>query len=209
MAINEKPLLYDFWKRSRIDNSAKINDTDLEVGWDQDIKVLYELGIGMEETLQFLYFNNPSYDEFLHWLNKIKNTSAIVEINEASKNENDVLTKEDLIFWKENGYLVLRNVISQQECVAAQNAIWEFLNMKADDPSTWYKNHDEKKGLMVSFVHHPTLDANRESPIIRKAYEQLYKSTEIYKTIDKVSFNPPETMQSHFMGSKLHWDVSL
>jgi len=81
--------------------------------------------------------------------------------------------------------------------------------MKAGDPSTWYQTHDEKKGLMVSFVHHPTLDANRESPIIRKAYEQLYNSKEIYKTIDKVSFNAPETKHFNFMGSKLHWDVSL
>lgn len=63
--------------------------------------------------------------------------------------------------------------------------------------------------MMVHFSDHPTLNANRNSPRIKKAYEQLYQSTAIYKTIDKVSFNPPITKNYSFKGSNLHWDISL
>jgi len=63
--------------------------------------------------------------------------------------------------------------------------------------------------MMVHFSDHPTLNANRNSPRIKKAYEQLYQSNAIYKTIDKVSFNPPIAKNYSFKGSDLHWDVSL
>jgi ectoine hydroxylase-related dioxygenase (phytanoyl-CoA dioxygenase family) len=62
---------------------------------------------------------------------------------------------------------------------------------------------------MLNLINHPHLDRNRQSPKIKKAYEQLYNSTNIYKRIDKVSFNPPETPDFRFAGDGLHWDVSL
>ena len=62
---------------------------------------------------------------------------------------------------------------------------------------------------MLNFSDHETLNKNRFSPRIKKAYEQLYNTTNIYKTIDKVSFNPPETNDFTFLGSALHWDTSL
>ncbi len=65
------------------------------------------------------------------------------------------------------------------------------------------------RGLMLMFYHHPSLEVVRNLPVIRKAFEQLYGSTNIHKVIDKVSFNPPETSTFKFKGSPLHWDVSL
>lgn len=62
---------------------------------------------------------------------------------------------------------------------------------------------------MLNFSDHETLNRNRFSARIRKAYEQLYTTPKIYKTIDKVSFNPPETTDFIFLGSPLHWDTSL
>ncbi|MBY0572700.1 MAG: phytanoyl-CoA dioxygenase family protein [Undibacterium sp.] len=212
MTAENKPLLYDLWKKSCSSVSLSSNENghqDSEDSWEQNIKVLYQLGIGMEETIRFLYLNQPTYAEFESWLNQTKNVSSSAGSSEIDENQNDVLTEADLKFWDENGYLVLRNVISRQQCIATQNAICAFLNMQAENSLTWYQSHEDKKGLMVSLVHHPTLDANRESAIIRKAYQQLYRSTEIYKTIDKVSFNPPVSEHACFMGSQLHWDVSL
>lgn len=195
--------LYNLWERACVPMPKK-NTTDVTETWNDEIKALYTLGIGMEETLQFLYFNKPSEDEFKNWLNGFQNKTT--STNSISEN---VLTDEDLNFWNKNGYLVLKNVITKQQCLATQQAIWDFLEMNPNDSSTWYNFHPQQKGLMLTFTHHPTLDANRNSPIIQKAYEQLYNSTKIYKTIDKVSFNPPETDSFHFLGSKLHWDASL
>lgn len=62
---------------------------------------------------------------------------------------------------------------------------------------------------MVNFYNHPTLEKNRASIKIQKAYERLYQTNKIYKTIDIVSFNPPVTKQYNFLGGNLLWDVSL
>lgn len=207
--INQWPILYNLWERTCAPIAKKTEDFTVKETWSKEVYALYELGIGMEETIRFLYIDKPSLDEFKNWLSKFKSTILINDLSGNNSLNEDVLTKDDLMFWKQNGYVVLKNVISEKQCIATQLAIWEFLNMTINDPTSWYKTHEDKRGLMVLFTHHPTLDANRESPIIKKAYEQLYGTTEIYKTIDKVSFNPPETHQFPFLGSKLHWDVSL
>lgn len=192
--------LYNLWQRS----CASTHMAQEAETWDDEVHALYTLGIGMEETIQFLYFNKPSENEFKNWLNNSQNKHVTKNVIDQN-----VLTDDDLNFWNKNGYLVLKSVIPKQQCLATQKAIWDFLKMNSNDSSTWYNTHPQQKGLMLTFTHHPTLDANRNSPIIQKAYEQLYNSTQIYKTIDKVSFNPPETDSFHFLGSKLHWDVSL
>lgn len=206
LTTEEYQILYNLWEMVCLSQTKKVEPQDSRENWEEQVQTLYSLGIGMEETIRFLYHNKPSLEEFESWIYKSK-TSIKGTLN-VTVNE-DVLTPEDLIFWKQNGYVVLRNVISKEQCVATQKAIFEFLEMQENEPSSWYKFHPEKRGLMVTFTNHQTLNANRESYKIQRAYEQLYGTAEIYKTIDKVSFNPPETDQYCFLGSKLHWDVSL
>lgn len=201
-------ILYNLWERTCKPTVKKQDDKGHAENWVNEVSALYTLGIGIEETLRFLYFDKPSLNEFKNWLDTFKNKAATNLLSNTTQTEN-ILTTQDLDFWNENGYVVLQNAITKQQCLDTQKAIWEFLDMDVNNPFSWYTSHPEQRGLMLLFSHHPTLDANRESIRIRKAYEQLYNSTEIYKTIDKVSFNPPETNQFHFLGSKLHWDVSL
>ncbi|KQO22968.1 phytanoyl-CoA dioxygenase [Flavobacterium sp. Leaf82] len=172
--------------------------------WNEEIKALYLLGISMEETLQFLYFEKPDFETFKIWINARQNKNTAVD-----DFTNDVLTEQDLEFWTKNGYVIIKNAISEQDCEATQQAIWHYLEMDSNKKETWYKRHQEQKGLMLNFSDHETLNRNRLSPRIKKAYEQLYNSSKIYKTIDKVSFNPPETDEFTFLGSSLHWDTSL
>lgn len=40
--------------------------------WNIFQKMLFEYGIGMEETLQFLYFNQPNAQDFQAWIDKNK-----------------------------------------------------------------------------------------------------------------------------------------
>ncbi|WP_264537467.1 phytanoyl-CoA dioxygenase family protein [Flavobacterium sp. N1736] len=196
-------ILEKLWKRALYpaDLSTK-NDTK---NWDEEIKTLYKLGISMEETLQFLYFEKPDFESFKFWItNKQKNENTESEAFIAN-----VLSQEDLEFWNENGYIIVKNAISKKDCEDTQQAIWDFLKMDSNNKETWYKRHENQKGLMLNFSDHETLNKNRFSPRIKKAYEQLYNSTNIYKTIDKVSFNPPETEEFTFLGSPIHWDTSL
>lgn len=185
--------------------------------WQEETRMLYELGIGMEETIRFLYSDKPSLEAFEDWLkqrSKVPFTHEGIEhlfrdSVPASSFIEDTLTSDDLEFWKRNGYVILKNVIPTEQCKAAREAIWNFMNASADEPETWYSMHQEQRGMMLMFYHHPALEEIRQSARIRKAYEQLYGHTRLYATMDKVSFNPPERPGYSFKGSPLHWDVSL
>lgn len=195
-------ILENLWKRSaNPDNYRKENTQN----WDNEMKTLFELGISMEDTLQFLYFNKPDFETFKSWINDRKK-NIYTEIADLTEN---VLFEEDLEFWDKNGYVVVKNAISKKDCEATQQAIWDYLQMDKYKKGTWYIKHPDQKGLMLNFSDHETLNKNRLSPKIKKAYEQLYKTSNIYKVIDKVSFNPPENENFVFLGSPLHWDISL
>ncbi|MFH6990916.1 phytanoyl-CoA dioxygenase family protein [Flavobacterium sp. FlaQc-48] len=196
-------ILEQLWKRAV--HPSNMPAADNNQTWNLEIKTLYQLGIGMEETLQFLYFEKPDFENFKIWINK-RQRSLNTQDNNFTAN---VLSAEDLQFWDKNGYIVIKNAISEKDCESTQQAIWDFLEMDPGKKETWYKRHQDQKGLMLNFSDHETLNRNRFSPTIKKAYEQLYKTTDLYKTIDKVSFNPPETEQFTFIGSPLHWDTSL
>ncbi|MDQ6529969.1 phytanoyl-CoA dioxygenase family protein [Flavobacterium sp. LHD-85] len=194
-------VLEQLWKRTA--NSKNSNSDN--ANWDHEIKTLYQLGIGMEDVLQFLYFEKPDFETFKIWINSRKQ-DPLSEIEDLTEN---VLSEQDLEFWNQNGYIVVKNAISKESCEETQKAIWEYLKMDPDKKESWYEGHEDLKGLMLNFSDHETLNRNRFSPKVKKAYEQLYKTTKIYKTIDKVSFNPPETENFSFLGSALHWDMSL
>lgn len=193
-------VLEQLWKRT-INQNSNSNNTN----WDNEIKTLYQLGISMEDTLQFLYFEKPDFETFKIWINTRKRDTAL----ETADLTENILSEQDLEFWNQNGYIVVKNAISKEDCEDTQKAIWEYLKMDPDNKKGWYERHEEQKGLMLNFSDHQTLNRNRFSPKVKKAYEQLYKTTKIYKTIDKVSFNPPETENFSFLGSLLHWDMSL
>ncbi|OXG09091.1 ectoine hydroxylase-related dioxygenase (phytanoyl-CoA dioxygenase family) [Flavobacterium araucananum] len=196
-------ILENLWKRTV--NPSGSTSADHTNDWDNETKTLYQLGISLEDTLQYLYFEKPDFENFKIWITK-RQRNKVTETEDFAEN---VLTKEDLEFWDKNGYIIVKNALTKQECEATQQAIWEYLEMDPNKKETWYNKHEDQKGLMLNFSDHDTLNNNRFSPKIKKAYEQLYNTTKIYKTIDKVSFNPPENATFTFLGSPLHWDTSL
>jgi len=195
--MDDNVILHGLWQRC-IQGGTAANSQ-------QEARVLYARGITLEETLQFLFHAQPAEDDFLSWI--AARTRPLPA--EALLPHEDVLTDAELRFWKEHGYLVLRNAVPYAQCLAAQAAIWEFLDASPDDPASWYKTHPGKRGLMLQFSDHPALAANRHNARIRRAYQQLYGKQAIYASVDKASFNPPETDTYNFIGSPLHWDTSL
>ncbi|MCB9047083.1 MAG: phytanoyl-CoA dioxygenase family protein [Chitinophagales bacterium] len=171
--------------------------------WSKQVRHLSQYGIGMPEALGYLYHEGPSFEAFSRWILQHKTTHA------TNGHDEPVLSQADLGHWNENGYVVVKNAVSPEQCEAARDAIWEFLGASPHVPETWYLPHPQKKGLMVDLFQHPALNDNRSAGRIKKAYEQLYGATDIYLLIDKVSFNPPETQEHKFNGCSLHWDVSL
>ena len=200
--MDQWPVLQRFWQRA-LDPGFTTDPADPVDRWLEEVKVLNRMGLAMETALQFLHHQRPTLDAYRQWLQEQRKDALPPAAAE------DVLSEEDLAFWDENGYLVLKDAVSAQQCADARQAIWDFLRASPDVPQSWYRPHEGKRGLMLNFFDHPALDTNRQSNRIYQAYRQLYGSAAIHRTIDKTGFNPPENGSFQFMGSPLHWDVSL
>lgn len=216
-----------FWSQT-IDACNGKEAVKTETDFRHSSLVLNGLGLPLEETIQYLLREMPDFDEFENWI-LMKNGGAIdalqierincrltgqpygenlrTALREIEESEN-VLTSEDLKFWEENGYVVIREAVTKAQARAAEKAVWEFLGMSADDPASWYEK-PVGKGIMMEFYHHPALAENRRAPRIRKAFSQLWQTADLWTTTDRTSFNPPETDRYKFQGPHLHWDMSL
>lgn len=201
--LDDGPALLGLWRRCTQHGPAAAAENKLAA------RALYRRGIAMQETLQLLYGQQPSLDVFTAWIAARTRIAASAPVETDHR---DVLSAADLRCWDSHGYVVLRGAVPRAQCDAAGLAIWEYLGASALEPASWYQPHPGKQGMMLQFSDHPALQANRRVAAIRHAYQQLYRrhdSGAIYPTVDKVSFNPPETAHYRYHGSALHWDVSL
>ncbi len=186
-----------------------------------DIALLNFLGLGLLPAYQYLHEQQPDFETFEQWVTSqggrqvtaqtIQQCNALLH-NTASSQPPvaaDVLTPEDIAFWEEHGYVVIKNAVAEEDCAASREAIWHYLQMDAQDPVSWYKKDHPAQGIMVPLYRHPAIDKNRNSATIRRAFEQLWQRTDLIVTTDKCGFNPPETDSYRYMGIGLHWDVSL
>ena len=119
-----------------------------------------------------------------------------------------VLSSEDLAFWEENGYVVVHDAVPPENCKAAEQAVWEFLEMDANDPESWYPD-PPRRGIMVEIYQHQALWDNRQYPRIHQAFSQIWDTEKLWVSFDRASMNPPERPDWKFAGPYLHWDMSL
>lgn len=188
--------------------SAGIGGPTSGPDWQRQVRALYRRGISLEAALQFLYRERPGPQAFQGWLLEYGRPPPGAGQPVESSHEG-ALSAAQRAFWDRNGYLVLQGAVPRAQCEAACAAIWDFLGASPGDPASWYRDHPGKRGMMLDFYDHPALAANRGAALVRRVCEQLYGTTDLYPSIDKVSFNPPETSDWRFQGSPLHWDASL
>ena len=50
-----------------------------------------------------------------------------------------LLTDNDREFFKENGYLVVRGALTQEEIDAALNKVWDSIDEDRNDPESWIR----------------------------------------------------------------------
>ena len=120
---------------------------------------------------------------------------------------NPPLSEEDLRFWKENGYVVAREVVNIENCRAAEKAIWEFAEMDPDDPETWYP--DPPVGITKEIYQHQALWDNRQHPRLHQAFSQIWGTEKLSVSRDRASINPPERPGYEYRGPWLHWDLKI
>jgi hypothetical protein len=194
--------------------------------WVADNTLIYGLGVGLHETLQYLFYNAPEFEAFERWILE-KNGGAIdpariARINAAlsgstgpaeapvldAAQSEPVLSAADLEFWETNGYVVVHDAVPPETRQAAESAIYEFLGMDPAQPDTWY-SMPHGHSIWVPLLHHPALWANRNSPRIHRAFAQLWGRSDLWVTVDQAGLNPPERPGWPFPGPHLHWDSSI
>jgi phytanoyl-CoA dioxygenase PhyH len=191
-----------------------------------DHVVIDGLGLGLEQTLQYLGRSAPTFEQFERWIVATTggvSATQIERINAAVAGESysdavkqrlatidaapPVLSEQDLALWDEHGYLVLHDAVPPEIREMAAAAIWEHLQASADDPCSWYRSRPNS--IMVQYFQHPAFTAIRRSERIHKAFAQLWGTADLWATTDRVGFNAPEREGWRFPGPHLHWDVSL
>lgn len=212
-----------FWSKIIAKKSGLLAAEAYEEEWITDTAMLDAIGVGIGQVYPYLYQENKSFEEFEDWILQCNNGTIPAEKIErfhlflkgqqlkqgSAAHEPPVLTEDDLAFWEKNGYVILHDAISPEDCIQTEALIWEYLQMDKNDPATWYQPHKDQQGIMVQLFQHPVLQSNRDSRRIRKAYEQLWGTDDLWVNTDRVGFNPPETDRWKFPGPDLHWDVSL
>ena len=211
-----------FWDKCQHKKMGNLDAGSLVEEWNIDTTLLSAIGVGLEQTLKEIYSSSYEFSKFEDWVLSVNNGFLSQEkihqfnnyilnrsINFKEDTIEKVLDESDLAFWQENGYIIIKNAISQQDCEDSISAICDFIEIERHDPSTWYKIHPARQGIMVQLFQHPALEKNRVSEKIRKVYEQLWSRTDLWVNTDRVGFNPPETESWKFPGPNMHWDVSL
>lgn len=190
-----------------------------------DRLLCFALGLGIEQVMRFLA-NPCSLEEFYAW---IIETGAPDTINlhrlQAKLTDETpslaaqefltsidalpaVLSSDDLQHWQQYGYVIVPNVISPAECAACSELVFANVQAHPNRPETWY-GYDNRQGIMVQKFQAPALEAARRSKRMHKAMAQLWGSADLFVTIDRCGFNPPERVDYQFPGPHLHWDCEL
>jgi ectoine hydroxylase-related dioxygenase (phytanoyl-CoA dioxygenase family) len=221
-----KRLWHKIQLRKQANSSAKAQQQLAEIPaseWLLDRILLDQLSAGLEPAIQQLYSAHKLAD-VEYWLASVNDgeitAAKIQRTNRAIINfiENKItnldeiappLDAQQLAHWDEHGYLIIPGVLSASESAAARAAIWDFLQMRAEDPASWYQSSAQMKKIMVQLFAHPALEVARTSEYIRRIFQQLWQRDDVVMTTDRVGFNPPETGQWQFPGPGIHWDVEL
>lgn len=204
-----------FWSKAMVQRAGSTNQWQEE--FDMDRALLDCLGLGLEPTLSYLYQYAPSFPEFESWISTqtnlgertvfVERFNNLFESHPNNSTARDFLSPEDLRFFDEQGYVIIRNVLSEEECFDTVKVITGHLHIDLQRTETWYAAHTSRQGIMVNFFKHEVLERNRYASKIRKAYECLWRTSNLWVSTDRVGFNPPETETWKFPGTHLHLDI--
>jgi len=210
----------NYWLR-RTGRAAQQGGKDMA-----DRILLDALGLGIEQTLLPLMRERPDFatfeawvfetvgvpdadriDRYNAWFDRLPAPAATRHRLAAIDAMPAVLDADELRHWDEHGYVVLRAAISRDEAADLEALLWRLIDARPDQPATWYG--PRTNGIMIQHFQHPAQEAVRRSARIHKAFAQLWGTSDLWSSTDRMSFNPPETASRHFPGPHLHWDVSI
>lgn len=123
-----------------------------------------------------------------------------------------VLSEDDWTFWKENGYIVIKNAVAKEQVRTTADFLWEFEEKDPNDPETWYappRAEMQMKELtgtgMVEVYNHQLLWDNRQVQKVYDAFVDVWGTEKLWVTIDRANLNFPIRPGFEQKGF-IHWD---
>jgi Phytanoyl-CoA dioxygenase (PhyH) len=123
-----------------------------------------------------------------------------------------VLSEADWLFWRENGYVIIRNAVPREQALATAAFLWEFEEKDPKDPETWYappraemKMKELANTGMVEVYNHQNLWNNRQMPRVHDAFADIWGTEKLWVTIDRANLNVPLRLGFAYKGF-IHWD---
>jgi hypothetical protein len=123
-----------------------------------------------------------------------------------------VLSEADWQFWRENGYVIIRNAVPREQALATAAFLWEFEEKDSKDPETWYappraemKMKELTNTGMVEVYNHQNLWNNRQMPRVHAAFADIWGTEKLWVTIDRANLNVPLRPGFEYKGF-IHWD---
>ena len=218
------PHLHSYWSRLMAARTGQA--TGHNPDYHRDRLLLSTLGLGLEQTMQYVLQNAPDFASFTAWITATAGQPELADIqrwqalyqgaampdkilrlHQQIATMPEVLSEADMQHWEEHGYVVLHEAVPAADCAAAAQVIWEQLGAREDDVESWY--HGQHANIMVQLFQSAAFDKNRRSLRIHKAFSQLWGTADLWLTIDRCGFNVPERPGHQFRGPDLHWDMSL
>ena len=139
-------------------------------------------------------------------------TSNVMLRKDATAESLRVLTCDQWRFWKENGYVVIKNAVERKEAIETAKFLWEFEEKDSKNPETWYappRATMEMKELagtgMVEVYNNQHLWNNRQKTRVYDAFVDIWGTEKLWVTIDRANLNFPIRDGYEYKGF-IHWD---
>ena len=139
-------------------------------------------------------------------------TSNVMLRKDATAESLRVLTYDQWRFWKENGYVVIKNAVERKQAIETAKFLWEFEEKDSKNPETWYappRATMEMKELagtgMVEVYNNQHLWNNRQKTRVYDAFVDIWGTEKLWVTIDRANLNFPIRDGYEYKGF-IHWD---
>lgn len=143
-------------------------------------------------------------------------STAVVEDiklrGEATPDSLRVLSMEQWEFWKNNGYVVIKNAVLAEQASQTAAFLWEFEEKDPKDKNTWYtapRAEMQMKELvgtgMVEVYNHQRLWDNRQTQRVYDSFVDIWGTEKLWVSIDRANLNFPIQPGFEYKGF-IHWD---
>lgn len=123
-------------------------------------------------------------------------------------------TTEIKLFFREYGYVVVDNVITNSECYKTCDEIWDISGMKKNRPSTYYnwsKYGKEKQGIPSRKpIFTPNVMNNRQNENVYKVFSMLLDNEDLLSSHDTCYMTRPTKnvkFENNVIKSVKSWEI--